>query len=60
MSRSRRRNGYVFAAREDDKFIGEYGHTPVVVRKADGSLTGMPEFIDEGRGEEIRAFDIKS
>ncbi len=45
-------------AREDDKFIGGYGHTPVVVRKVDGSVTGMPEFIDEGPGEEIRAVDI--
>ncbi|SCY77474.1 hypothetical protein SAMN02910292_02876 [Lachnospiraceae bacterium XBB2008] len=48
----------MFAAHEDDKFIGGYGHTPVVVRKADGSVTGMPEFIDEGPGEEIRTFDI--
>ena len=51
-------NGYVFGAHEDSYSIGGYGHTPVVVRKEDGSVTRMPEFEAKGTGEEISVFGI--
>ena len=51
-------NAYVFGYTGDSKYIGGYGHTPVVVMKEDGSVTNMPEFVARGTGNEIRSFSI--
>ena len=51
--------GYVFGTREDSNYIGGYGHTPVVILKADGTITSMPEFTDMDRGEILREFTVE-
>lgn len=51
-------NGYVFGAHEDSNYIGGYGHTPVVILKADGKVITMPEFEDMGTGETLSQFDV--
>ena len=50
--------GYMFGCSKDEEFVGGYGHTPVVVRKEDGKIMTMPEFVMNGPGEYIRSFDI--
>ena len=51
-------NAFVFGFSGDEGYVGGYGHTPVVIRKEDGRVLTMPEFICDGIGKEIRSFDI--
>ncbi|MCR5596457.1 MAG: hypothetical protein K6G12_11455 [Lachnospiraceae bacterium] len=51
-------NAYVFGAKEDENYIGGYGHTPVVIIKEDGLVTNMLELEVIGAGKEIRSIFV--
>ena len=51
-------NGFVFGCRDDDNYIGGYGHTPCVILKQNGKAVPMSAFIASGTGKEIRSFDL--
>ncbi len=44
--------GYVFSSKDDEGYIGGYGHTPVVILK-DGKHTDMAGFMFNDPGKEI-------
>ena len=47
-------NGYVFSGSSDKGMIGGLNHAPVVVRKKDGKVISMIEFVNSGTGKEIK------
>ena len=53
-------NGYVFGFSGDSKSYGGYGRIPVVIRKSDGQVMRMPEFLVEGMGTLIRDIELKA
>lgn len=51
-------NGYMFSSSEDDNYDGGYGHTPIVVRKSDGSVTNFNAFTIEGTGDYLTEHEV--
>lgn len=50
--------GFVFESEADANMIGGYGHIPIVVRKEDGKVMTMPEFVFGDAGELVREFKV--
>ena len=46
-------NGYVFSSKDDEGYVGGYGHTPVVVLKKNGKIADMATFMFSDPGDEI-------
>ena len=51
-------NGWLFGCHADAGFEGGGGHTPVIIQKEDGRAINMPQFIVNGTGKMLKAFDI--
>lgn len=53
------KSAYVFTPKEDQYYIGGYGHTPCVILKDTGNIITMMEFGITGDSEPVAEYEVK-